>query len=242
MNIFLCEDNEEHLKRLCEVVRLATKQMDLEISLTAFLTADDLLKELESKEGLGKLSLAVIFADIEMPGMNGIELGKKINQRFPECYFIFTTAFEEYAIQGYEARAYRYLLKPVTEQNVSQTLEQILQEKERGKSVLFKEQGKEVFLPLKEIIYISAEDKYTIFHTRETSYFDKISLKECENLLYKYGFYRIHRKYMVNMKHHKKLGKGNVVLSNAIELPISRNREEEYRKCFMAQLEKGMLE
>lgn len=242
MSIFLCEDNEEHLNRLWDVVKFVGEQKGLEISLTAFRSADEMLEKLESESVLQNISIDVIFADIEMPGMNGIELGKKIHQSYPECYFVFTTAFEEYAIQGYEARAYRYLLKPITEQNISQTLEQILKEKERSKSLMLKEQGKEVFLPLKEIIYISAEDKYTIFHTKEISYFDRISLKECEQLLCNYGFYQIHRSYMVNMKHHKKLGKGMVVLSNDIQLPISRNREEEYRKCFMRQLEKGLLE
>lgn len=242
MNISLCEDNEEHLKRLSDTVKSVAAEKGWKISLTAFRTADEMLAKLKCESEVNRGLPNVVFADIEMPGVNGIELGKRISSMLPECYFIFTTAFEEYAVQGYEARAYRYLLKPVAKQSVVQTLEQILRERERNKSMLLKEQGSEVVVSLKEIIYISAEDKYTIFHTREASYFDKISLKECEELLCKYGFYRIHRKYIVNMRYHKKLGKGMVVLSGAIELPISRNREEQYRSHFMTLLEKGMLE
>lgn len=242
MHIFLCEDNEEHLKRLAEIMRLVAAEKGWEISLTTFLTADDMVKMLQQERENNMIHPDVIFADIEMPGMNGIELGKQMSRIFPDCYFIFTTAFEEYAIQGYEARAYRYLLKPITAQSVSQTLEQIVSEKERNKGLLLKDQGMEVIVPLKDIVYISAEDKYTIFHSREASYFDKISLKECENLLCQYGFYRIHRKYMINMKHHKKVGKGVVVVSGGAELPISRDREDAYRKYFMMQLEKGLLE
>ena len=242
INIYLCEDNEEHLSQMADTVKLSAEKKGWEISLHSYLSAEELLKRLENEYGKNRGVLEVIFADIEMPGMNGIELGKRINQNFPEVYFIFTTAFEEYAIQGYEARAYRYLLKPVTLQNVSQILEQILKEKERNKIVILREEGKEVFVALKEIIYISAEDKYTVFHTRENTYFDKISLTECEKLLGKYGFYRIHRKYIINMKHHKKLGTNTVVLSGAIELPVSRKQQEEYRKYFISQLENGMLE
>lgn len=242
IHICLCEDNEEHLKRLSDTVKHVAAKKGWDISLTLFLSADEMLAVLESGQECDNAYPDVIFADIEMPGTNGIELGKRIRCMLPDCYFIFTTAFEEYAIHGYEARAYRYLLKPVTAETVSQTMEQILIEKERNKSLLLKDQGLEVLVSLRDIIYISAEDKYTIFHSKEASYFDKISLKECETLLSKYGFYRIHRKYIVNMKHHKKVGKGVVVVSGDIELPISRDREEAYRKCFMAQLEKGMLE
>lgn len=242
IHICLCEDNEKHLSGMADVVKQVAAEKGWNFSLTLFLSADEMLEALKSGAECDNFSPDVVFADIEMLGTNGIELGKRISHILPDCYFIFTTAFEEYALQGYEARAYRYLLKPVTAETVSQTMEQIMLEKERNKSLLLKDQGLEVLVSLKDIIYISAEDKYTIFHTKEASYLDKISLKECENLLSKYGFYRIHRKYIVNMKHHKKVGKGVVVVTGGTELQISRDREEAYRKCFMEQLEKGMLE
>lgn len=238
MNIFLCEDNEEHLYQLSETIRQVAAKKDWDVFLSTFLTADDLLENLKMQKAAVP---DIIFADIELPGINGIELGKRMKHSYPECYFIFTTAFEEYAVQGYEARAYSYLLKPITSQDVRRTLEQIFREKGRKRSVLLKEQGVEVPVSLKDIIYISAEDKYTIFYTCETFYLDKISLKECEKLLCRYGFYRIHRKYLVNMSHHKGFGKGVVVLSGSIRLPISRSREEDYHKCFMELLEEGML-
>lgn len=242
IHICLCEDNEKHLSGMADTVKRVAAEKGWNFSLTLFLSADEMLEALKSRTEGDNLRPDVVFADIEMPGTNGIELGKRITRMLPECYFIFTTAFEEYAIQGYEARAYRFLLKPVTAERVSQTMEQIMLEKERNKCLLLKDQGLEVIVPLKDIIYISAEDKYTIVHTKEVSYYDKISLKECENLLNQYGFYQIHRKYIINMKHHKKVGKGVVVVSGGTELKISRDREEAYRKYFMAQLEKGMLE
>ena len=194
IHICLCEDNEEHLKRLSDAVKYVAAQKGWDISLTLFLSADEMLAALESEQECENVYPDVIFADIEMPGTNGIELGKRISRMLPDCYFIFITAFEEYAIHGYEARAYRYLLKPITAETVSQTMEQILLEKERNKSLLLKDQGLEVHVSLNDIIYISAEDKYTIFHSKEASYFDKISLKECENLLSKYGFVLVRRK------------------------------------------------
>ena len=131
IHICLCEDNEEHLKRLSDTVKHVAAKKGWDISLTLFLSADEMLAVLESGQECDNAYPDVIFADIEMPGTNGIELGKRIRCMLPDCYFIFTTAFEEYAIHGYEARAYRYLLKPVTAETVSQTMEQMTDTVER---------------------------------------------------------------------------------------------------------------
>ena len=55
----------------------------------------------------------VIFLDIKMPDLDGITFGKKVRELLPDCFLIFTTAYEEYAVKGYEAQAFRYLLKPM---------------------------------------------------------------------------------------------------------------------------------
>lgn len=240
MNIFLCEDNKEHLSYLRETITTVAETMEWNVVLMEYESAEDMLQALE--ENPKDITVDVVFADIEMPGMNGIELGKILSRKFPDSYFIFTTAFIEYAVAGYEARAYRYLLKPVTEEKVFEVLKGIVTERERNKSLLLKDQGRDVLISLRDIIYISAEDKYTIFHTENSYYFDKISMKECETLLEPYGFYRIHRKYMVNMRYHKKLGKGKLEVTGEIQLPVSRSRQQSYEQCFMEMLEKGLLD
>lgn len=240
MNIFLCEDNREQLSYLYKTIKTVATNKRWDVILKAYESAEDMLEELvENPKGI---TVDVVFADIEMPGMNGIELGKIVNGKFPDSYFIFTTAFSEYAVEGYEARAYRYLLKPVTEEKVTRVLEGIVKERGRNKSLLLKEQGEDVLVSIRDIVYISAEDKYTVFHTDTAYFLDKISMKECESLLESYGFYRIHRKYIVNMRYHKKLGKGKLELSGEIKLPVSRSRQQSYEQCFMELLEKGFLD
>ena len=240
LHIFLCEDHPIELEQLQQDIYQVAKENQWDISCSSFSTADALLDVLE--QGKAENKPDVIFTDIEMPGANGIDLGKKIYSSYPDIYLIFTTCHEEYAILGYETRAYRYLLKPITSQIIKQTLDQIFLERGKNKCLILKKDGNEMVIPLKEIVYINAEDKYTIFHTTETSYFDRVSLQECEEKLEKYGFYRIHRKYLVNMRHHKGLQKGNVIVSGNLKLPISRRKEETYQKQFMELLEQGMLE
>ena len=239
LQIFLCEDQPEELEQLQQDIYQVARENQWDISCISFSTADVLLDVLEQEKAENKPD--VIFTDIEMPGANGIDLGKKVHACYPDIYLIFTTCHEEYAISGYETRAYRYLLKPIIPQVIKQTLNQIFLERGKNKCLILKKSENEIVIPLKEIVYISAEDKYTIFHTVETSYFDRVSLQECEEKLEKYGFYRIHRKYLVNIRHHKALQKGNVIVNGNHKLPISRRKEKEYYKQFMELLEQGML-
>ena len=94
---------------------------------------------------------------------------------------------------------------------------------------------------LKEILYISSEDKYTIIYTDRDAIMDRTSLQEFEDALKEYGFCRIHRKYIVNVYHHRKMMKGMLELSNGKQLPVSRRREAEYRELLMKQMEKELI-
>lgn len=90
-------------------------------------------------------------------------------------------------------------------------------------------------------MYISAEDKYTVLYTRKHHYIERISLNEYEKLLASYGFYRTHRKYIMNLQYHKGMGEGKVYLADDSSIPISRRREKGYHKALLQQLEKELI-
>ncbi len=88
----------------------------------------------------------------------------------------------------------------------------------------------EILLPVRDIIYISAEDKYTIVYTQNNYYITDESLKYYEGKLVPLGFFRIHRKYLINMYYHKSVSGNKLLLSHGIELPLSRRRNEAYKR------------
>lgn len=239
IRVFICEDQLEHAEQLRQILEQLQKEMRLTIDI--YYSTKELLSVLTSPEQEPVFLPDVIFLDIEMPDMDGITFGKKVRELVPECFLIFATAYEEYAIKGYEAQAFRYLIKPMSVEVVRQVMRQIQENLRRKKKLLIKSSEQEQIIPLQDVIYLSAEDKYTILYTKEGHFIDRRALGDYENLLQMYGFYRIHRKYIVNSYYHKSMAKGRVALSNGAELPISRRRTGDYHREILQNLEKELL-
>lgn len=239
LRIFICDDEEEHLKELLSVIKPLQEKQNL--SIEKFLSANALITELQQRKMDGQLLPKVIFVDIVMPEMDGITLAKTIKEIAPDSYLIFTTAYAEYAIRGYEARAFRYILKPVTTEQIEKIIRDIYKEMKKSKKLLVKGVDGEYIKKLEDIMYLSAEDKYTILHTENGHFMDRTSLNEYEELLRQYGFCRIHRKYIVNTTYHKCIVKRDIVLKNGVKLPISVRKEKEYRKILFQEMDGEVL-
>ena len=239
LQIVICDDEEEHNRNICRL--LTSLDLNVPLQLQSYTDAVTLLEDLKNRKLCGQSLPDIIFCDIKMPDMDGISLGKEIRKLSPDIYLILLTAYAEYAIQGYETGAFRYLLKPISSEDIIQILCAVIQKRNRQKKLIVRNSEQESVLLLSEIIYLSSEDKYSILYTRDTHYVDRNSLNDYELMLSAYGFCRIHRKYIVNISYHKGMGKGKVVLSNGAVLPVSRRREAAYRAALLHHLEEELL-
>lgn len=236
--IAICDDEPEQLEQMrcicCNVMQLPDDMVALYRSGVAM---DEALRS-------GKLfcdgARLVAFLDIEMDGLDGVQLGRNIHELMPESVVVFITAHPEYAIRGYEARAFRYLLKPLTQTSVEKVMDEIRREFSENKSIKLKLSGFEKPICLEDIVYISAEDKYAIIYTADGHITARDSLGELERELEEHGFFRIHRKYLVNMRYHRELCRGKLILSDGNVLPVSRRRENMYRDKIMEKMEKEL--
>lgn len=226
LDVMICDDEESHILHLRQL--LEQLQDEIRLRITTDNAPENLLQQLEDRVKCGEALPDVIFLDIRMPGVDGISFGKALHNIAPDIYVVFTTAYKEYAIEGYEAQAFRYLLKPLTKEMVQNVLKEIQRDMGRKKKLIVKYAKGETVLALHEILYLGAEDKYTVLYTTDGYYVDRTSLNDYEAMLSPYGFCRIHRKYIVNFYHHKSMEKGHVTLSQGIRLPISRRREAAY--------------
>ena len=239
--IFLCEDDSYQLKEMADIIKKTALHNQWNLQLETFNCADSMLHTIEERKRAEEKMPDIIFTDIEMPDINGIEFGKKLCKLAPEIYLIYITAYTEYAISGYETRAYRYLLKPLEEKAVQKVVTQIFSEQYGRKYLVIEELGEQKMIALKDIVYLSSQDKYTVIHTAGDTYLNRISLQTYEQELEKAGFFRIHRKYLVNMRHYKTLKGGSVVVSGNQELPVSRRKKEEVQNRYISMLERGMF-
>jgi DNA-binding LytR/AlgR family response regulator len=192
----------------------------------------------------------VAFLDIKMPGMTGMELAGKI---LGGCRIVFVTAFDEYAVDAFEKEAVDYLLKPVTMERLEKTVRRLKEDLGTGKTVpaeilhriMVRLSGEETsprlqylrvqhgdavrLIPVDEVIYFKAEDKYTLVVTGEGESLIRKSIKELAEALDPEKFWQIHRGTIVNVRSIARVsrsltGKGVVKLKDCGETLAVSNR------------------
>ncbi|NMH73004.1 response regulator transcription factor [Bacillus sp. RO2] len=187
----------------------------------------------------------VVFLDIEMPKMNGLDVAKHLKELKKSPLIVFATAFPNFAVDAFRHEAVDYLLKPFDEEQLSQTvcrlIKHLFPEKEPtpqpGSSRLAVEYENEIFYldPL-DILYISRDDRISRIHTNTRNFESKLALKDLEERLHDYPFFRIHKSYLVNLNYVTKLtpwfnGAYMLELTGSPEkLSVSRNYVKALRK------------
>ncbi|MBL7741365.1 MAG: response regulator transcription factor [Chitinophagaceae bacterium] len=194
--------------------------------------ASDALREL----GIRKPRL--IFLDIKMPKISGFEMLRSLPQH-PQV--IFTTAFREYAVEGFDLNAVDYLLKPFSFerflQAVNKAYMQITAElsaetpaplPDNSQDDLFvKSNGKLVRIRIQDILYVEALKEYVRIFTTVGNQVVYQTMQNMEEKLPKDGFFRIHRSYIIGLRHIQAI-EGNMVLINGAQLPVSRYTKDEF--------------
>jgi len=197
---------------------------------------------LDALEYLQQHTVDLIFLDINMPKLSGISFPKFL-QNPP--LIIFTTAYSEYALESYELKAVDYLLKPIEFNRLLQAVMKAKQLLEKNSTIstssseispdiseqtIFIKSGSEFHqLFLQNIKYIESDGNYVTFYTDKRPILARYKLSEVLELLPKEFFARIHRSYIVALKHIETVKKHCVIIDD-IEIPISSN----YREIFFA--------
>ncbi|WP_025783791.1 LytTR family DNA-binding domain-containing protein [Sporosarcina sp. D27] len=195
-----------------------------------------------------RLQPDVVFLDVEMPKMNGIEVAAVLKELKNPPQIVFATAYPQFAADAFRVNAVDYLLKPYEEEQISQTLNRIrvkenpenVQESIRQLGKLAIEQdGEIVYVPISCILYICREDSVTRIITKTKEHEVKMTLKELEMRLTTFSFYRIHKSYLVNLLHVNRLSPW---FNGAYQLEIEGSKEKlsvsrNYVKGLRAKLE-----
>lgn len=194
----------------------------------------------------------LIFLDIEMPGMNGFEMLKKIEPI--DFDVVFTTAYDRYAINAIRISALDYLLKPIDTEELRNVIHKCLDKKRQKNSseqfqVLFSQTFNKnfhlqsialpaidglLFIKINDIVRCEANGSYTkiFLQNKETILVSK-NLKEYEEMLSGKEFFRIHESHLINLSYLKKYIKGDggqVILNDGSVLDVARRRKEEFLK------------
>nr|WP_319400150.1 LytTR family DNA-binding domain-containing protein [uncultured Carboxylicivirga sp.] len=191
---------------------------------------------LEAFQWLAKQSIDLIFLDINMPEISGLDFAKTINRN---CKIIFTTAYREYAIDGFDLRAVDYLLKPIAFERLLQSVQKYLDETPQIQKVSIEElqadcndfifvrsDRKMVKIDFNDILYIESLSDYIRIHMTNQIITTRETISNIEVKLPTQDFIRTHRSYIIAIKHIKAFTHETIEIANH-ELPISRSYKNE---------------
>lgn len=178
-----------------------------------------------------KTAFDIVFMDIAMPEMSGLEAAEKYRQYSPNGILIFLTAYEEYIKEGYKVNAFRYLGKQDNPQDFFEAVKSamlLLQTKEKMKLQLVN--GGEIFVSLDDIVYMEAQTRIVLMHMKDEEILPiRSKISDLTEILEKKGFYLVHRAYLVNMRYARSCVANEVVLSTLETIPISERRCHEFK-------------
>ncbi len=221
IHIAICDDSIVDRKILERILIAMFKVHNLEILVDQFSSGEEFLAQHQP----GKY--AILFLDIIMGDLNGIETGKRIRKIDTELEIIYCSSSMDFTLASYEVFAFGYLVKPFDATKISALIDYFLQKKPAYQTRYIKVRSnyKEYVIHYKDILYVESEDKRVLFHTTNQGIipiYEKLS--EIQEQLKDVRFLRCHQSYLVNMDHIVKATATDFVLMNNELVPI-RKRE-----------------
>jgi two-component system LytT family response regulator len=225
---------------------LALQQISSYIQRTPFLEQVALCQSaFEALDILAKTQVDLLFVDINMPDLNGLDFVKSLTQK---PFIIFTTAYSEYALEGFKVDATDYILKPIGYedflkavnkvkariQSVSETDDKMSTSND---SLFVKSDYKLIRINLTDIKYIESANEYVQIHIEdEKPITTLIRLKNMEEQLPKSRFMRVHRSFIVNLDKVKVIDRNRIVFDK-VYIPVG----DQYKDAFQAFIDKTFL-
>jgi DNA-binding LytR/AlgR family response regulator len=184
---------------------------------------------LEALQILQNQEVDLLFLDIQMPELSGTSVAKIVN---PKTRIIFTTAYSQYALDGFDLNVLDYLLKPITFERFEQAIakaKDYFQIQNQEKTIIIKSGYDLHKIRLEDILFIEGNSEYVTFQTSEKRIMSYQTLKSLEISLPNQQFMRVHRSYIVNRNKVKSL-KGKELLIENHKIPVSETYLEEVKR------------
>lgn len=192
MKVMIVDDESLALSRLKRL--LNENGVD---DITAFDNPIEALKEIT------KTKFDVVFLDISMPNISGLELADSIMQIEPKTFIVFQTAYSEFALEAFKNGGMGYLVKPIESNDIKSILDKIrnfkVSSNDQSKKILGKRGDKLYLIDINDIYYIKADLDEVIIKIKEADAYVRRKIGDLEILLSDKNFFRIHRSYIVNV-------------------------------------------
>jgi DNA-binding LytR/AlgR family response regulator len=179
-----------------------------------------------------------VFLDVRMPGLDGVELARLLRRFASPPALIFVSAYESAAVEAFELRALDYLMKPVSTARVAAAVNRIAAKPAQDTTDTLAVEapgGATKLIQRADVMYLQAHGDYVRVFTADSRHLVRATLNEIERRWAPHGFHRVHRRFLVNLKHAAEVrpqlnGTAQLILADGAELPIARREVAELRR------------
>lgn len=230
MNYFcICDDDSLHLMLAYDLLSTLSQEMDIECSIDAFTNAKSLL------DAASKKIYTLAILDMMIGNDHGIDLARKLSTGHHAPAIVFTTAFEEFAVESFDVSPLHYLIKPVTREKMASALDRFQKLQQSDASLRLEPEGQGLrIVAIGDIDYLEALQAKVIVHLHDsTELVVSEMLYTFEEQLPETLFFRSHRSYLVNLSRVVSIRKFEFVLQNKVAVPIAKRRYQQAKLALL---------
>ncbi len=229
ITIAICDSNSDCRYQLQEACSYVYRELHLPASIQTYTSGEELLDALTP-------SVDILLIDVNLTGMNGLDVARQIREKNTSLILIFVTDRIEAAAESYAVHAQDFICKPASQERITRALTQAIQNLEHNRSehITFQSPGQWVRLPMQSILYIESARNKAIIHTVLSRYELYITMREVEEKLDPNRFCRCHSSYVINLEDVVQVNGLTVMLIDGTYINISKHR----RKSFMEKLQR----
>lgn len=236
IRVIICDDDEFFLEKLRNSIESALHGMNVSAKIHTYSRMEDIGQPI-----LASCDIAFLDIDFAHTRYNGLDIARKLRAERKDAIIIFVTNFIEYAPEGYEVQAFRYVLKLDIESKLKDYLQQaVAQLQSVCETLKIKVNGEIIDIPLASILYIESQLRMVLIHVRKDSsgksvktYSCYATLSEMEKQLEPQGFLRIQKSYLVNMEHLRRFQCKEATLDNGMTLRVSEQNYAEQKQKYL---------
>lgn len=225
LNIAVCDDESQIASMLEDMLEEIAIENNVDIDIDVFSDGNEILKHMNPDSNYD-----IAFLDIEMKDLDGISTAKRIRDFDKNMIIIYVTSHENYMKESFSVRAFRFLTKPVTKEELEGYFKDAYKEiSNRDVYFRFKNNREECKVLAKDVLYFRSHLRTVYIITEEKIYKFSKTLNLVEKIVQKnlkIPFFRTHQSYLVNYNHIEKISYDFVTLDNGTKLPISENRRK----------------
>ena len=217
LQLAVCDDEKVFRSDLRKILGTELELCGIDYHISEFTSGEELIA------GMEKADCQILFLDIEMKGIDGVEAARRLRETKRQMEIVFVTSYADFVFQGYEVRALNYILKPYEPEKIAAVLHTALEalDIEAEKYYVIDQRGGSIRVPLSSVKYFSSDRRtvHAVTTEQEYTFYEKLSDLETE---LPDTFVRIHNRYLVHLKYLEAVRQNTAVVDGE-ELPVSRS-------------------